>query len=335
MKIATVGVQSQRAIRRALAESEHTLIWSANSPSDALRKFDGARPEVLLINALISEMTPAALTRAILAKGSCAVLLLAESGAGHISEVYDAMGAGAFDVVAAPLIDTEGRLTRSEPLLLKLRTAARLLGHGSQQLSAVEAPRSGSALVAIGASTGGPQALFAILTKLPKNFPGAIVIVQHVDEEFSEGLASWLRDGSDIRVDIARDGMLPMPGLALIAGSSDHLVMTAGGTLRYRAEPVEMPYRPSVDVLFSSLAEHWPKPAVAVLLTGMGRDGAEGMRKLRQLGWHTIAQDEASSVVYGMPKAAALLGAACKILPLPAIANEVIQHVGKSHIALH
>lgn len=335
MKIATVGAQNQRAISRALSESQHTLIWSASSPRDALHKFDGTPPDVLLIGARLTEMTPAALTRAILAKGACAVLLLAESGAERVSEVYEAMGAGALDVVASPLIDPEGQLTRGEPLLLKLRTAARLLGQGSQQLSAVNTPSSSSALVAIGASTGGPQALLTILASLPKNFPAAIIIVQHVDSAFSEGLASWLRDGSDIRVDIARDGMLPRPGQALIAGSSDHLVMTVGGVLRYRAEPVEMPYRPSVDVLFSSLAVHWPKPAVAVLLTGMGRDGAEGMKKLRQLGWHTIAQDEASSVVYGMPKAAALLGAACKILPLPAIANEVIAQVTRRNVAAH
>jgi two-component system response regulator WspF len=328
MKIATVGVQNVRAISRALSDSQHTLIWSTHSPSDALRRFTEAPPQVLLVSALLTEMSAAALTRAVLAKRACAVLLLAESGTERVSEVYEAMGAGALDVVAMPLIDTEGRLTGTEPLRLKLRTAGRLLGQGSQQLRAVDVPaRSGFDLVAIGASTGGPQALLTILKTLPKNFPGAIVIVQHVDREFSEGLASWLRDGSDIRVDIAREEVLPQPGLALIACTSDHLVMTVGGTLRYRPEPLDMPYRPSVDVFFESLAGHWQKPGLAVLLTGMGRDGAEGMKKLRQLGWHTIAQDEASSVVYGMPKAAALLGAACKVLPLSAIANEVMAHV--------
>jgi chemotaxis response regulator CheB len=277
-------------------------------------------------------MSPAALTRAVLAKGQCGILLLADSETQRVSRVYEAMGAGALDVVAAPRIDQQGRVSGGESLLLKLRTAARLLGQPSQELRSVEGPlrsASGLTLVAIGASTGGPQALLTILAQLPKSFPAAIIIVQHVDSEFSEGLASWLRASSDIHVDVAREGASPSPGLALIAGTSDHLVMTSGRVLRYRAEPVDLPYRPSVDVFFSSLAEHWPKPGVAVLLTGMGRDGAEGMKRLRQRGWQTIAQDEASSVVYGMPKAAASIGAAGKILPPLAIASELMHHVTK------
>ncbi len=328
MKVAFVGAQSQRTISRALVETAHSLVWSTSSVSDALRLFGSAPPDVLLVSASLSEMSPAALTRAVLAKANCAILLLADRDAQRVSEVYEAMGAGALDVVAMPRIDEQGRLSGAEPLLLKLRTAGRLLGRASQELRKVSGSSvAGLGLVAIGASTGGPQALLTILAQLPKNFPAAIVIVQHVDREFSEGLASWLRDSSKIRVDIAREGAFPSPGLALIAGTSDHLVMTSGGALRYRAEPIEVPYRPSVDVLFSSLAEHWPTPAVAVLLTGMGRDGAAGMKKLRELGWHTLAQDEASSVVYGMPKAAAAMGAACKILSPLAIATELINHV--------
>jgi chemotaxis response regulator CheB len=279
-------------------------------------------------------MSPAALTRAVLAKAQCGVLLLADADTQRVSAVYEAMGAGALDVVATPRITDRGQVSGSEPLLLKLRTAGRLLGRPSQELCTVSsASARGPSLVAIGSSTGGPQALLTILTQLPKSFPAAIVIVQHVDAEFSEGLASWLRDSCHIRVDVAREGAFPSPGLALIAGTSDHLVLTSGGILRYRPEPIEVPYRPSVDVFFSSLAEHWPTPAVAVLLTGMGRDGAAGMKKLRQLGWHTIAQDEASSAVYGMPKAAAAIGAACKILPPLAIASELIDHVTKRHVA--
>ncbi len=338
MKIGMVGLQSQTAISRALSQSTHSLIWSASGASEALRKLDGSRAEVLLVSASLSEMSPAAFTRAVLAKGQCAVILLIDSDAERVAEVYEAMGAGALDVVNAPSIDAQGQISGAEALFLKLRTAGRLLGQVCQPSPPVDGPvplAKCVSLVAIGASTGGPQALFTILGELPKGFPAAILIVQHVDKEFSEGLASWLRGGSAIGVEIAREGSVPSAGRALIAGTSDHMVMTAGGTLRYRAEPVDMPYRPSVDVLFSSLAEHWSAPAVAVLLTGMGRDGARGMKQLRQLGWHTIAQDEASSVVYGMPKAAALLGAACKILPPLAIAAELMEHVSKRRAAPH
>ncbi len=332
MKVAVVGTQNQRAIGRVLGACNHSLIWSATSASEALKRCESAAPDVLLVTVPPIDMTAAALTRAALARHRCAVLLLADSGTERVSQVYDAMGAGALDVVAPPLLDDQGQVTGGDTLLAKLRTAARLLGQGSQQFLAVS-PRAAvpaqTALVAIGASTGGPQALLSILSALPRDFAAAIVIIQHVDSEFSEGLASWLRDSSDLRVDVAREGDTPKAGAALIAGSSDHLVMMSSGTLRYRAEPVNMPYRPSVDVFFSSLAEHWPVPGHAVLLTGMGRDGAEGMKKLRLLGWHTIAQDEASSVVYGMPKAAAAIGAACKVLAPPAIAKELVQQLAR------
>ena len=113
------------------------------------------------------------------------------------------------------------------------------------------------------------------------------------------------------------------PGVVLVAASNDHLVMTRNRTLSYTSEPIDCPFRPSVDVLFGSLAKHWPEPSVAVLLTGIGRDGADGLLRLRQAGWHTIAQDEATSVVYGMPQAAVQMKAAREVLP----AQEIAAHI--------
>lgn len=123
---------------------------------------------------------------------------------------------------------------------------------------------------------------------------------------------------------------MPRAGEVLIAGTNDHLSMISGGSFRYTAEPADTPYRPSVDVLFSTLAAHWKKPGVAVLLTGMGRDGAKGLLSLKEQGWHTIAQDEKTSVVYGMPAAAAEKGAALRILPLHEIGASVADHLRKS-----
>jgi two-component system response regulator WspF len=330
VKIALVGTAMHQAVRRALLGSQHTLVWIAASGSEALKLFDEARADILLVSAAITGMKPAEFTRSVLVKASCAVVLLTEDDNRRVSEVYEAMGAGAIDVVAAPVLNSQGKLSGAEVLLAKIKTAGRFFGKSSDQLRAVEertAPPVTPLLVAIGASTGGPQALLTVLSNLPKDLPAAIIIVQHVDSEFAEGLASWLHEGSGIRVDIAKDGAVPISGSALLASTPDHLVMTKSATLRYRAEPLDVHYRPSVDVLFASLAEHWERPGVAVLLTGMGRDGAAGMKKLRQGGWFTIAQDEASSVVYGMPKAAALINAACKILPPLAIAAEVATQV--------
>ncbi|MCD6059926.1 MAG: Chemotaxis response regulator protein-glutamate methylesterase CheB [Moraxellaceae bacterium] len=181
-------------------------------------------------------------------------------------------------------------------------------------------PRSATVLVAIGASAGGPSALAEVLGGLPAGFAAAVVVIQHVDEQFSAGLAEWLDQHCALPVRLARDGELPLPGSVLVAGTNDHLVMSAGGCLLYTPEPKEAVYRPSVDAFFESASRHWPGAVVGVLLTGMGRDGARGLRALREGGHHTIAQDEASSAVYGMPKAAALLDAAVEILPLDGIA---------------
>jgi two-component system, chemotaxis family, response regulator WspF len=325
------SAQSVRAVERALAGSGHQLEWHSGSGLDALRRCETQAPELLLVGLRLGDIKPAELTRRLVAHKVCAVVLLA-GPSDETASAYDAMGAGALDVVKAPSFDDAGQLLGADALLAKIRTAGRLLGQTSGNLLAVQPSGGGPALpplVAIGASTGGPQALLAVLSALPKPFGGAILIVQHVDGEFSAGLASWLAETSGLRVELARVGSMPTAGVALLAGTEEHLIMAAGGSLRYTATPRELPYRPSVDVLFTSLVQHWKAPGVAALLTGMGRDGAQGLKKLRDAGWFTIAQDEASSVVYGMPKAAAMLGAAARILPLAGIAPEIANFVAR------
>ena len=152
-------------------------------------------------------------------------------------------------------------------------------------------------------------------------------MAQHVDGEFSAGMAGWLNDQSPLTVRLAEEGMRPTRATALLAGKNDHLILTSGLTLTYSKEPIATPFRPSVDVLFQSVAAHWPSRGIAILLTGMGKDGAEGMKMLRRVGWHTIAQDEATSVVYGMPKAARDLGAASEILPIQEVAPAILRRI--------
>ncbi len=175
-------------------------------------------------------------------------------------------------------------------------------------------------LIAIGSSTGGPKALAAVLSELPVGFGAAIAVVQHVDAQFSSGLASWLAQQIQLPVRIAKAGEALEPGVVLLAGSNDHLEVKPNLTLGYTKDPIDYPYRPSVDVFFNSLAEHWTRRGTAVLLTGMGRDGAKGLLALRSMGWNTIAQDKSSCVVYGMPKAAIDLNAAVEVLSPEAIA---------------
>jgi two-component system response regulator WspF len=205
-------------------------------------------------------------------------------------------------------------------------------GPAAQSPAARAAPSSSAMppIVAIGSSTGGPAALGTILSALPATLPAAVLIAQHVGLEFTAPLAQWLGDRSRLKVQLATPGQYVEPGRVLIANTEDHMIVAGDGTIRYTRDPVECPYRPSVDALFHSLANGNCRPGVAVLLTGIGNDGAQGLLHLRQAGWYTIAQDRATSVVYGMPQAAANLGAACRILPLGSIAGSIDDRLRRS-----
>jgi two-component system, chemotaxis family, response regulator WspF len=184
---------------------------------------------------------------------------------------------------------------------------------------------AGNGLVAIGASAGGPAALVKLLAGLPAEFPAAIVLVQHLDAQFTGGMATWLQQHSQLTVRIADEGDRPVRGTVLLAGTNDHLALTSPSRVGYTPNPIDDPYRPSIDVFFKSVVRFWTGDAVGVLLTGMGRDGALGLKALRDGGRYTIAQDQTSSAVYGMPKAAAALNAAIEILPIERIADRLIE----------
>ena len=186
-------------------------------------------------------------------------------------------------------------------------------------------PTAAGTLIAVGSSAGGPSALAAVLGVLTPDFPAAIVIVQHVDSRFANDMATWLASETSLAVRIARDGDRPMAGSVLLAATDDHLVLTSASTLRYISEPRDTSYRPSVDVFFESVAKHWQGSAIGVVLTGMGRDGTSGLGALRTAGAVTIAQDRASSAVYGMPRAAAESGAADEVVPLDKIGARLVE----------
>jgi len=183
-------------------------------------------------------------------------------------------------------------------------------------------------LVAIGASTGGPLAVSKVLAGWTAPPGCAIVVVQHIDENFASHFAKWLGDQLLMPVRVIEDGDELEAGTVMIAKTNDHLVLDQNYRLSYDAEPRDYAYRPSVDVFFHCVAEHWRGDVVGVLLTGMGRDGGAGLLALRRAGKTTIAQDQASSAVYGMPRAAAELDAAQFILPLDQIGTSVRSKAG-------
>ncbi len=185
-------------------------------------------------------------------------------------------------------------------------------------------------IIALGASTGGPPALLEVLATFPATLPASVIVIQHIDREFAAGLISWLSEKCSLRVTAAVDGEVPRVGCVHVATTNDHMILKSDGTLGYTVEPAANPYRPSVDTMFESLAKHGPRTGSAALLTGIGRDGANGLLKLKQRGWMTVAQDQATSVVYGMPAAAAAVGAAQRVLPIKEIGRHLAAAVTES-----
>lgn len=314
------------ALRRSLsADPSISIAWVARDGAEAVACAKRDRPDVVLMDLVMPVMDGVAATREIMRVAPCPILVVTATVSGNAALVYEALGAGALDAVTTPTFGANGALDGSAELLRRVRLVVRAQSPrqpaASAAVPAAPAPRRASPacpLVAIGASTGGPRAIADVLAALPRPLPFAVVIVQHVSSAFVAGLAEWLASESRRDVRLARSGGRPVAGDIVIAGEDRHLVVAADGALAYADEPRHSVHRPAVDELFASLARN-AAPGVAVLLTGMGRDGAEGLARLRAAGWHTIAQDEATSVVWGMPGAAHRLGAAVETLPVGAI----------------
>ena len=333
MRIAIVNdvLMAVEAVRRVIAAAPgHEVAWVARDGLEAVERCSQDRPDLILMDLIMPKMDGIEATRRIMATTPCAIVVVTASVGGNSSKVFEAMGAGALDAVNTPVLESPDARQGAEALLGKIETIRKLLRpvdhhaprDGTSHLhKAVNKPQD--SLVAIGASAGGPAALAKVLSALPEDFPAPVIVVQHVDVQFAKGLGEWLDSQTKLKVRLADEGDQPVAGTVLLAGQDRHLVFTSPNNLGYTREPADCSYRPSIDVFFRSAKHFWRADLVGILLTGMGRDGAEGLRGLRNRGFHTIAQDAASCAVYGMPKAAAELHAASEILPLDKIGPHV------------
>lgn len=334
MRIAIVNdlPMTVEALRRVLmTQSEHEIAWVARDGEEAVTRCKRDRPDLILMDLIMPRMDGVEATRRIMANTPCPIVIVTANVHDSTAKVFEAMGAGALDVVNTPMPGGLGSSSGTKHFLAKVETIRRLVSPTPWKKSGNRKDDDTTRLLAkqemvvcIGSSAGGPAALAKVLAALPSDFPAAVVIVQHVDAQFAAGLANWLASHATLPVRLVEEGDRPRPGTVLLAGRDHHLVFASPHRLGYTRADKESAYRPSVDVLFKSAVEHCLGTAVGVLLTGMGRDGAEGLLAMRRRGFLTIAQDESTSAVFGMPKAAIELKAAAEILALDKIAPRLV-----------
>lgn len=313
--------------------TDHKVIWHAYNGKEAIEHSSKETPDLILMDLVMPVMDGVKATKIIMENNPCAILIVTSSIKTNLSLVYEAMGAGALDVVRTPTIIEGQNFDSRNELLKKINTIETLLGYKISKKNLFETDgklkkifKSDTLpLLILGASTGGPMSIAEIISKFPANVPFATIIIQHLDEQFTLGFSRWLSQQTAIKVQIAHEGEHPKAGHAYLSGQNKHLTISPKGFFAYDDEPSSNPYKPSIDVFFFSIAENWPGKFIAALLTGMGCDGARGLKRLREIGWHTIAESEKSSVIYGMPKVAMEIEAASVSLDCDKISEEIIK----------
>jgi len=327
MRIAIVHSDADvlRLFTYLIADLGFSICWSCHSGKDALKFCAKDLPDLLLVQLNLKDMKGSELIMNIMNSSPTTVIAISDSIKNKPGDVFEAMSAGALDAFSEPtteqtesLHDLKNKISN----IKKLHDSVNKAKKEKQAASIKKAP-----LVAIGSSTGGPAALLTILKNIPEKTNAIWVIIQHMDNEFSHGMAQWLNEQTSINIEIAKDNQVPKMGHVYMAGTNDHLIINKTGRFEYTAEPVDYPYRPSVDTFFESALSHWPNKLIGVLLTGMGRDGANGLLSFYNRGMLTIAQDKKSCAVYGMPKAASELNAVTYELDINKIAAKIMNNL--------
>jgi len=316
--------------------TDHEICWVADNGAQAVAKCAEDTPDLLLMDLHMPIMNGVDATRKIMQHTPCAILVVTISISSNTALVFDAMGAGAIDVVKTPSIGSRDEINEKNDLVRKIQIVTNLVSANPTQADTdvdndtqnVKRSRKKKQLVVFGASTGGPGVLATILKEIPDDFHVPIIIVQHVDSSFAGNFADWLDKQCALDVRIACENDTPQSGSVLIAGTNDHLVMRKNGRLSYSVEPEDYIYKPSVNVFFNSVARYWQGDVIASLLTGMGKDGADGLASIHNKSGYTITQSKETCAVYGMPKAADELGCSNTSLAPQEIAGTILDLTG-------
>jgi two-component system chemotaxis response regulator CheB len=310
------------------ADAEIEVVGQAVDGLEAVELVKKLRPDIVTMDVQMPRLDGFAATKRIMIETPTPILIITSLDPRALSVSLEAIRAGALAALAkpgdprSPAFDEEAReLVRQLKAMSQVKVV-RHLALEAERLPGSPAPSGGilhdfrAEVVAIAASTGGPAAIHRILTALPADFPVPILVVQHISRGFSNGFATWLDKASPLHVKLAEEGERMRAGSVYVAGDDHHLCIASRRAIHLSsAEPVGG-FRPSGTVLFDSVAAVFGRGAVGVILTGMGRDGVDGLRAIRRAGGRTIAESEATAVVYGMPGAAVADGVADFVLPL-------------------
>jgi two-component system chemotaxis response regulator CheB len=337
-----------RQVMQAILQADPEIKVSvAADPIIAFAKIERERPDVVITDLVMPRMDGLTFLSKIMKETPLPVIVCSEIAHRRTEDAISALQLGAVEVIKKPKLGVRGFLEESRVMFLdavkraaqaKLlpcphmavtprRTADAVLPLETTRRKRLRLGNSGDRIIAVGASTGGTEALREFLQAMPEGCPG-IVIVQHMPEMFTRAFANRLNRDCRVAVKEAADGDSILPGTALIAPGNRHMLVCQQGpgfVVQVKDGPLVSRHRPSVDVLFRSVANSVGKNAIGIIMTGMGSDGAQGLLEMRNSGAPTIAQNESTCVVFGMPKEAIRLGAAEQVAPLSSIAASVLQ----------
>jgi len=341
-KIKVMVVDDSAVVRQVISgvlakDSSIEVLAAVADPIFATQRMRTNWPDVIVLDVEMPRMDGITFLRKIMSERPTPVVICSSLTVAGAETTMQALSAGAVSIVAKPRIGVRDfLLDASADLVEAVKDASRANVHNLRPSAAAELVeramppvaalgKTTERVVALGTSTGGTQALEFVLSALPRSSPG-IVVVQHMPEKFTAAFSQRLDDLCEIEVKEAQDNDRVLPGRALIAPGGKQMTLKRSGALYYvevRSGPPVNRHCPSVDVLFRSVAKYAGRNALGVIMTGMGHDGARGLLEMHRAGAQTVAQDEATCVVFGMPKEAIKLGGAEKVLPLHAISREI------------
>lgn len=321
------------------AQPDLEVVGEAHDGAEAVHLVDALRPDAVTMDIRMPVMDGYQATAEIMARRPTPIVMVSAHEPAEIARSFRAIDAGAMAVLRKPVgVGVPDADTIARELVDAVRSLAAsdtaVAAAGAEPARAARRhPTARVEIVAIAASTGGPAAVGALARALPADLPVPVVVVQHIAEGFDVGFATYLASISSLRVSLARDGRRPQPGELLIAPNGSHTTITRSGQIHLTDDLAFGGHRPSATPLFESVARAYGARALGVVLTGIGRDGCDGLAALHQAGGTVIAQDEATSVVWGMPRAAVEAEIVDDVLPIEQIAGAILRNCHRGRVA--